>query len=122
MTHRDSIALSAERQRPLPAEATAVEGEAELAPGVVAFETPGHLTGHMSIRIDEELVVLGDVAVHPAMLARPSLVYVSDDDDDRSARTREEAVSAYSDRILACGHFPGSSFGRILDGVWSPIA
>ena len=47
------------------------------------------------------------------MLARPSLVYVSDDDADRSARTREEAVSAYGDRILACGHFPGSSFGRI---------
>jgi glyoxylase-like metal-dependent hydrolase (beta-lactamase superfamily II) len=104
VTHRDSIALSAERERPLPAEATAVEGEAELAPGVVAFETPGHL------------------AVHPAMLARPSLVYVSDDDDDQSARTREEAVSAYSDRILACGHFPGSSFGRILDGIWTPIA
>ena len=121
VTHRDSIALSAERERPLPAEATAVEGEAELAPRVVAFETPGHLPGHMSIRIDEELVVLGDVAVHPAMLARPSLVYVSDDDADRSARTREEAVSAYSDRILACGHFPGSSFGRLLDGIWTPI-
>ena len=74
----------------------------------------------MSIRIEEELVVLGDVAVHPAMLARPSLVY--DDDADRSARTREEAVSAYSDRILACGHFPGSSFGRLLDGIWTPIA
>ena len=56
------------------------------------------------------------------MLARPSLVYVSDDDADRSARTREEALSAYSDRILACGHFPGSSFGRILDGIWTPIA
>ena len=119
MTHRDSIALSAERQRPLPAEATAVEGEAELAPGVVAFETPGHLPGHMSIRIEEEL---GEVAVHPAWLARPSVVYVSDDVADRSARTREEAVSAYSDRILACGHFPGSSFGRILDGIWTPIA
>jgi hypothetical protein len=75
----------------------------------------------MSIRIDEGSSSLATSPSTP-LLARPSLVYVSDDDADRSARTREEAVSAYSDRILACGHFPGSSFGRILDGVWTPIA
>ena len=90
-------------------------------PDVVAFETPGHLPGHMSVRVDDELVILGDIAVHPAQLARPELVYVSDGDADRSARTREETLSVYGDRILACGHFPGSGFGRLVDGLWTPL-
>jgi glyoxylase-like metal-dependent hydrolase (beta-lactamase superfamily II) len=71
--------------------------------------------------VGNDLVVLGDIAVHPAQLARPDLVYVSDDDPERSARTREEVLSAYGDRILACGHFPGSGFGRMADGIWSPL-
>jgi glyoxylase-like metal-dependent hydrolase (beta-lactamase superfamily II) len=121
IAHRESIALAEERRRPLP-DAVAVEGEAELAPGVVAFETPGHLPGHMSIRVGEELVVLGDVAVHPAQLVRPDLVYVSDADAERSASTREHVRSVYGDRILVCGHFPGSGFGRIVDGVWTPLS
>ena len=121
VAHGESIELSAERGRPL-SNATAVEGEAELAPGVVAFETPGHLPGHMSVHVGEELILLGDVAVHPAQLARPGLVYVSDDDGEQSARTRGEVLSAYGNRILACGHFPGSGFGRLVDGIWTVIA
>ena len=121
VAHGRSIALSAERRRPLPG-ATAIEGETELAPGVVAFETPGHFPGHMSVRVGDELVVLGDVAVHPAQLARPDLIYVSDDDPEQSARTREEVLAVFGDRILAAGHFPGSGFGRVADGIWSPLA
>jgi glyoxylase-like metal-dependent hydrolase (beta-lactamase superfamily II) len=121
VAHRESITLAEERGRPL-ASAEAVEGEAELAPGVVAFETPGHLPGHMSVRVGEELVVLGDIAVHPAQLARPDLVYVFDADAEQSAATREHVLSAYGDRVLACGHFPGSGFGRIVDGVWMPVS
>jgi glyoxylase-like metal-dependent hydrolase (beta-lactamase superfamily II) len=120
VAHRDSIALSAERGRPLPG-ATEVEGEAELAAGVVAFETPGHLPGHTSVRVADELVVLGDVAVHPAQFARPGLEYVYDDDPGRASRTREEVLSDYGDRILACGHVPGTGFGRMADGIWSPL-
>ena len=81
----------------------------------------GHLPGHMSVRVDDELVILGDIAVHPAQLARPELVYVSDGDADRSARTREAVLTSYGDRILACGHFPGSGFGRLVDGLWTPL-
>ena len=121
VTHRDSVELSAERGRPLPATTTAVDGETELAPGVVAFEAPGHLPGHMGVRVGDELVILGDVAVHPAQLARPELVYVSDDDAELSARTRRDVLAAYGGRILACGHFPASGFGRLVDGLWSPF-
>ena len=119
VAHRASIALSEERGRPLPG-ATAVEGEAELAPGVVVFETPGHLPGHMSVRVGDGLVILGDVAVHPAQLADPDLAYVWDHDAERSARTRREVLSAYGDGILAAGHFPGG-FGRVQDGIWTPV-
>jgi hypothetical protein len=75
----------------------------------------------MSVRVGDELVVLGDVAAHPAQLARPGLAYVYDDDLARATCTREEVLSAYSDRILACGHFPGTGFGRIANGIWSPL-
>jgi glyoxylase-like metal-dependent hydrolase (beta-lactamase superfamily II) len=121
VAHRESISLSEECGRPLPG-AVAAEGEAELAPGVVAFETPGHLPGHMSVRVGDELVVLGDVAVHPAQLVRPDLVYVFDADAERSVATREHVLSAYGERILACGHLPGSGFGRVVDGVWTPVS
>jgi glyoxylase-like metal-dependent hydrolase (beta-lactamase superfamily II) len=121
VTHRDSVALSEERGRPLPAGTTAVEDETELAPDVVAFEAPGHLPGHMGVRVGDELVILGDVAVHPAQLERPGLVYASDDDGELSARTRAELLAAYGDRILACGHFPGSGFGNVSDGMWAAL-
>ena len=121
VAHRESVALAEERGRPLPEGTAAVAGEAELAPGVVAFETPGHLPGHMSVLVGDDLVVLGDVAVHPAQLSRPGLAYVFDADAERSTRTREEVLAAYGDRILACGHFPGTGFGRLADGVWAPV-
>jgi glyoxylase-like metal-dependent hydrolase (beta-lactamase superfamily II) len=111
VTHRDGVALSEERGRPLTG-ATAVEGETELAPRIVAFETPGHLPGHMSVRVGDELVILGDVAVHPAQLERPELAYVFDADPKQAARTRADILATYGDRTIACGHFPGSGFGR----------
>jgi glyoxylase-like metal-dependent hydrolase (beta-lactamase superfamily II) len=120
VAHRDSIPLSAERGRPLPERTDAVEGEAELAPGVVAFEAPGHLPGHMGVRVGDEVALLGDVAVHPAQLVRPGLVYTADGDPERCAETRREVLARYGDRILGCGHFPGTGFGRLVDGVWTP--
>jgi glyoxylase-like metal-dependent hydrolase (beta-lactamase superfamily II) len=98
-----------------------VEGEAELAPGVVAFETPGHLPGHMSVRVGDELVLLADVAVHPAQLTQAAWHYATDADAARCEETRERVLAEYGDRVLACGHYPGSGFGRLADGVWTPL-
>jgi hypothetical protein len=39
---------------------------------------------------------------------------------EQSARTRRELLSTYGDRILGAGHFPGG-FGRVQDGVWTPL-
>ena len=120
VAHRDSAEVARERGRPLPERTELVAGEVELVPEVVVFETPGHLPGHMSVRVGDELVILGDVAVHAAQLARPGLVYASDADAERSAATRAEMLARYGDRILAGGHLPGTGFGRMAAGVWSP--
>ncbi len=98
-----------------------VEGEAEIATGVIAFETPGHSPGHMSLRVGDELVLLADVAPHPAQLSEPSFVFAFDDEPDVAVQTRREVLAAYGDRILACPHFPGAGFGRIDGGVWAPL-
>jgi glyoxylase-like metal-dependent hydrolase (beta-lactamase superfamily II) len=104
-----------------------VAGDVELAPGVVAFETPGHYPGHMSVRIRSggaEAVVLGDVSPHPALLDRPEWVFVHDDDAAENESTRRTIRAELVDReVLAiCGHYPGSGIGRLVrrDGrvVW----
>jgi glyoxylase-like metal-dependent hydrolase (beta-lactamase superfamily II) len=99
-----------------------LDGEAEIAPGVTAFPTPGHLPGHMSLRLESGTVVLGDVAVHPAQLAEPEWRYVDDEDGDRSVATRQALLPELAGKVVACGHYPGSGIGRIgPDGAWAPL-
>lgn len=89
-------------------------GETEVAPGVRLLPTPGHTPGHMSVLLGESTLVLGDVAVHPAQLATPSLRYVHDHDPELAGRTRLELLErlAADETVVAPGHFP-SPFGRV---------
>ena len=73
---------------------------------MVAFETPGHYPGHMSVRLGHEGILLGDVAVHPALLDHPEWRYVSDVDGDRSVQTRRELLPALEGKLVLCGHYP----------------
>jgi glyoxylase-like metal-dependent hydrolase (beta-lactamase superfamily II) len=96
-----------------------VTGEVELVPGVTAFEAPGHYPGHMALRLSSEgqgAVLLADVAVHPALLDRPDLPYVSDIDLPQSIATRRAILPELIDRdvLVACGHYPGSGIGRVV--------
>jgi glyoxylase-like metal-dependent hydrolase (beta-lactamase superfamily II) len=108
-----------------------VRREVELAPGVVAFETPGHSTGHMSLRISSEggrATVIGDVVPHPALLDRPEWEFAFDADSAGNARTRARLVDELlgGDGLVVCGHYPGSGIGRLgrRDDrvVWEPVA
>jgi glyoxylase-like metal-dependent hydrolase (beta-lactamase superfamily II) len=99
-----------------------IDGDTEVAAGVVAFPTPGHSTGHMSLRVGEELILLADAAPHPAQLEEAGYVFDYDDEPEVAVRTRRELLSTYGDRMLACPHFPGSGFGRLESGVWRPLA
>ena len=96
-----------------------VSGDVELAPGVTAFEAPGHYPGHMAVRIesdDEQALLIADVAVHPALLQEPDWVYVSDIDSAECAKTRHALLPELVDRdvLVACGHYPDDGIGRIV--------
>ena len=91
--------------------------------------TPGHTPGHTSVFIEsegEELVVLGDVAVHELQLADPDLVYVSEHDPELSAATRKQVLGQLADRgtDAIVGHFHGPGrFSRQGEGFsWSSLA
>lgn len=108
-----------------------VTGDVELAPGVTAFEARGHYPGHKALRLSsdgQEAIVLADIAVHPAMLDRADLAYVSDVDGDASIATRRALLPELvdTDVLVACGHYPGSGIGRVVtrDGhvVFEPLA
>lgn len=94
-----------------------VEGITEVAPGVRIVPTPGHTPGHSSIRIESqgsEAIILGDVAVHPALLEHPGWVYLFDVDPEATVATRRAILDDIEgkDIIVACGHYPGG-VGRI---------
>jgi glyoxylase-like metal-dependent hydrolase (beta-lactamase superfamily II) len=128
LVHRDALAFVRTRPElphvrrcvePLSDRFEVLDGETELAPGITAFTAPGHFPGHMGLRIhsgDEEAVVIGDAAVHPALLDQPEWRYVSDLDPDESIATRRALLEELVDRnsLVACGHYPGGGIGRIV--------
>jgi glyoxylase-like metal-dependent hydrolase (beta-lactamase superfamily II) len=139
VVHRDAVAFARTRAElphirrcvePLVDRFELVSGDVELAPGVAAFEAPGHYPGHMALRLDSDGkrgLLLADIAVHPAMLDRPDLPYVSDIDLEQSVATRRAILPQLVDRdvLVACGHYPGSGIGRVVTRgdrvLWEPI-
>lgn len=127
LVHRDALAFVETRAElphirrcvePLLDRFEALEGETELAPGVSAFAAPGHFPGHMGLRIrsgGEEAVLIGDAAVHPALLDRPDWRYISDLDPGASIATRRSLLEELVDRdvLVGCGHYPDGGIGRI---------
>ena len=94
-----------------------VDEDAELAPGVVAFEAPGHYPGHMGLRISsggEQATLVADAIPHPALLDRPEWVFAFDELDEISTRARLVQEIADNDGIVVCGHYPGSGIGRVV--------
>jgi len=94
-----------------------VEGSIEVAPGVQMVSTPGHTPGHSSVRIESqgsEAVILGDVAVHPALLDHPEWLYLFDVEPEATVVTRRAVLNdiAGRDIVVACGHYPGGA-GRL---------
>jgi glyoxylase-like metal-dependent hydrolase (beta-lactamase superfamily II) len=101
-----------------------VDVGAEIAPDVVTVDLPGHPPGHLGLRLGDEAVLIGDGAVHPALLEEPDWLYVSDDDSARCADTRRSLLADVVDQNISvvCGHHPRDGIGRIVrrDGriVW----
>ncbi|ETK34708.1 MBL fold metallo-hydrolase [Microbispora sp. ATCC PTA-5024] len=80
-----------------------VDGDAGLFPGVRLLHTPGHTPGHQCVEVGD-VVMSGDVVLHPVQLADPTVRYLYDEDPEEAVRTRTALVSRA--RVLAPGHFP----------------
>jgi glyoxylase-like metal-dependent hydrolase (beta-lactamase superfamily II) len=103
-----------------------VGADEEIAPGVVTVDLPGHLPGHLGLRLGDDALLIADAAVHPALLDQPDWIYVSDEDTATSAATRRSLVRTLVDEdvLVVCGHYPGGGIGRVLGSegrtVWEP--
>ena len=109
-----------------------VRGDVEIAPGVVAFEAPGHYRrGTWLFESASEgslATVIADVVPHPALLDQPEWVFAFDEDSVAECSDRALRWSRSSRRVdglVVCGHYPGSGIGRLVtrEGrvVWEPV-
>ena len=96
-----------------------VSGDTDLTRDVKAVHTPGHTPGHMSVVVstsDREVLIQGDVFIHPAQVTNPDWSPTFDGDPEQSAATRRrvlEDVEAKGTAVVSC-HFPAPGFGRVV--------
>ena len=88
----------------------AVDGRTEPLPGIALVPTPGHTAGHQSVFVDtgeDQLIISGDVFVHPAQLEDSALAYAYEDDPVRAEQSRRAVLTAAAERpsVLAPAHF-----------------
>ncbi|MEU7988150.1 MBL fold metallo-hydrolase [Streptosporangium canum] len=92
--------------RPLGERVQVVDGQADVLPGIRVFHTPGHTPGHQVVQVGD-LVLTGDVVLHPAQLADPKVTYLYDDDPELAAATRMELLGRVraARGMIATAHF-----------------
>ena len=116
---RHSFAAGAQRVLKAIAEKTSrFKPGKEVAPGVLALDTPGHTPGHVSYQIGgggKSLVVLGDAITHKAISFRhPEWKSGSDTDVDQGITTRKRLLDQLAtDRTPFIGyHLPVPGLGH----------
>jgi glyoxylase-like metal-dependent hydrolase (beta-lactamase superfamily II) len=122
-----AIAEPLARQRAL----TLIDGESHpVGDGMTLVHTPGHTPGHLSLLVEsgEDLAILGgDVMHHPAQVTHPDWCLRIDVDKQTGREQRERLLDEAATRgaLVACGHLPPPSMGRIdrVDGQpsWRPV-
>jgi glyoxylase-like metal-dependent hydrolase (beta-lactamase superfamily II) len=113
---------------PLRHQIEPVEGENEILPGVRILPAPGHTPGHLALLLDsggQQLLNLGDAAVHPLHLEHPEWENGFDLSPEVAAATRRsllERAAAARMHVMAF-HFPYPSVGRVeaRNGAWEWI-
>ena len=108
------------------------EGDIEVVPGVRAIATPGHTIGHTSFHIGsggQQLIVLGDVTLMPALFMRnPHWILAFDADPTVADVTRRKTFDrVIADKLTVTGyHYGVPGAGTISrDGnsyVFNPVS
>jgi len=107
-----------------------VEGETEIAPGIVLLEAPGH-TPHSSVVLvsdgDEQLLYASDTTLLPAQNAlRPEWVSAFEMDPEGVVRARRRLLDrAAADRLLSHAYheaFPATGPIRAAGGAYEWVA
>jgi glyoxylase-like metal-dependent hydrolase (beta-lactamase superfamily II) len=100
--------------RPLGERLQVVDGRSDVLPGIRALLAPGHTPGHQVVQVGD-LVLTGDVVLHPVQLSDPRVTYLYDDDPGLAAATRVELLDRVrAERgMIATAHF-AEPFTRIL--------
>jgi glyoxylase-like metal-dependent hydrolase (beta-lactamase superfamily II) len=103
-----------------------VESDVSPLSGLTLEHAPGHTPGHCIVRIGEQAVLLGDLAVHELQLADPGVEYAFEVDSPGAAAARRRLLPelAASGVVAGLGHLQ-PPLGRLEaagDGfVWSPL-
>jgi glyoxylase-like metal-dependent hydrolase (beta-lactamase superfamily II) len=109
-----------------------LEGEFQVVPGIRAIPAPGHTPGHMAVSVfcgDEQLLYIGDTAVHPLHLEQPDWVPIYDILPEEAVASKRRIFDlAAAEKALVMGqHFaPFPSLGNVIKNgqgwLWQPIS
>jgi glyoxylase-like metal-dependent hydrolase (beta-lactamase superfamily II) len=106
-----------------------VSDDAEVAPGIRLWLTPGHRSGATSILVSKEAVLLADAWHSAPQVTHPEWSIKFDSDPELAATTRAAVVErAERERLLvAVPHTPYFGLGRVersVEGIpeWNPTA
>ena len=96
-----------------------MNGETELAPGVVAFHTPGHTPGHMSLLIssrNQRAVLVGDILGSPMQASETELSYSPDWNQKMGIEARNNILdqAETSNSIVIGSHLSFPGWGKII--------
>jgi glyoxylase-like metal-dependent hydrolase (beta-lactamase superfamily II) len=89
-----------------------------LLPGLETIPAPGHLPGHMAVKLTsngQSLLYVGDTIAHPIHLEHPEWNIVSDLDRDLTIRTRRDllGMAAREHMLVFVYHFPFPGLCRL---------
>jgi glyoxylase-like metal-dependent hydrolase (beta-lactamase superfamily II) len=95
-------------------------------PGVTLEHAPGHTPGHCIVRVSDDTVLLGDLAVHELQLADPGVAYAAEEDSAAATAARRRLLPELvaSGAAVGLGHLR-PPLGRLEAAgggfVWRPL-
>ena len=107
-----------------------MEQEKEILPGIGVVAAPGHTVGHIAVAVlsgNEEMLCLGDAAIHPIHVEHPEWHTGFDDVPQQAIRARGRLLerAAEEGALIFAPHFPFPGVGHVIKGgggwQWQPI-